>query len=127
MSAQGARTTRRAFLIAGLRFGAGGAVAFQFGCADRGVPTLDLSQILGDVDGVLAVGAGYLAGFPDEAEASALESAIGVVAADAGGVRGALRDRIRADFADGRLFRHEGWWLSRTEGRLCALAVLQRG
>ena len=35
-----------------------------------------------------------------------------------------LRARVAADFRDGRLFIHNGWRLSDTEGRLFALVAL---
>lgn len=35
-----------------------------------------------------------------------------------------LAQRVRADFADDRIFLHDGWFLSETEARLCALIAL---
>jgi hypothetical protein len=42
-------------------------------------------------------------------------------------VRRALRERIQADFARGRLVQVDGWFLSETEARLCALATYCSG
>ncbi len=38
-----------------------------------------------------------------------------------------LQDRFREDFNEGRSIRVEGWVLSQTEARLCALAALLEG
>jgi hypothetical protein len=79
-----------------------------------------------------AIGRAYLAHFPEEAEPSALTRRIvgDVASSEAALMRlddrslwNRLAARRRADFAEGRLATVDGWLLSRTEARLCALAA----
>lgn len=123
--------TRRRFLSCAVVFGAGGALSWWVGASGCGRGTrLDLAGIFGEVEPALDVGRGYLEHFPVEASRSGLEGellALFPSDADAAGLRSALLDAVRADFAEGRVFRHEGWVLSRTGGRLCALARLTLG
>ena len=84
----------------------------------------------GEVEPALGVGRGYLGRFPEEASHSGLEGRLLALVpddVDSAGLRSALVEAIRADFDEGRTFRHEGWVLSRTGGRLCALAALTAG
>lgn len=79
------------------------------------------------------VGLEYLRGAPHEASASVLVDLIcssdperrGQLAqADARKRRELLRAQQRQDFEQGRIVRVQGWILSETEARLCALAAL---
>lgn len=116
---------RRRFLVRAA-LGASGAVSLVvFGC-DRSPVVIELRQVFGDPSDGLAIGRSYLMQHPDEADR---ETLIGQTidredTVSSRRLRGALRERIRADFAASRVFVHDGWILSRTEGRLAALAVL---
>ena len=92
-----------------------------------------LTEIFGRRRSACAVGRAYLRQAPKEADPEFLIGAICETDADLRRVlvhgdkfrlRKALRDRVRQDFADGRTVRVDGWLLSRTEARLCALAEL---
>lgn len=124
-------TTRRRFLSCAVVFGAGGALSWWVGTSGCGRGAhLDLAGVFGDVEPALDVGRGYLDRFPVEASRSDLEGrllALFPSDVDVAGLRSALLNAIRSDFAEGRVFRHEGWVLSRTGGRLCALAALTVG
>jgi hypothetical protein len=82
-----------------------------------------------------AVGRAYLAHFPEEGEPTALTRLIlegmsfsGVEASRLGGreLEALITARLRAEFAEGDIAKIDGWLLSRTEGRLCALALCLR-
>jgi hypothetical protein len=66
--------------------------------------------------GVRLVGEEYLRARPEEAGAARLRRAVGSLPDLAG--------TIRDDFRHARIFRVEGWALSLTEARLCALALV---
>jgi hypothetical protein len=79
-----------------------------------------------------AIGRAYLARFPQEGEPIALTRLIleGMAFSDSEKLtlgerelRGRVAAQLRADFAEGRITEIDGWLMSRTEGRLCALAV----
>ena len=57
-----------------------------------------------------------------EADERALRQALRIGAAESLELGGSWRDAIRRDFAAGETVHVEGWVLSRTEARLCALA-----
>jgi hypothetical protein len=76
----------------------------------------------------LVIGQYYLNRFGHEAELSELKKLIGVPADsifEHPDVLDKLRSNISDDFLLARTFKWEGWILSRTEGRLCALASLE--
>ena len=74
----------------------------------------------------------YLASGPSEATLETLVPRLwpagvamdGGPAIEAAGLRKALAERSRADFAAGRIVSVDGWLLSETEGRLCAVMAL---
>jgi len=71
-----------------------------------------------DLSAARSVGQAYLAAYPN-ADLSPLRAAL-----SAGGPNAAIeaaRQRVRADFAAGRVFVYRGWRLSETEAQLCAL------
>jgi len=116
---------RRQFLVQAA-IGASGALSLVvFGCGRGGV-AIDLNQVYGDPADALAIGRGYLMQFPDESDRETLIG-LTIAAADTATperLRRTLHDEIRADFAAARLFVADHWMLSRTEGRLAALAAL---
>jgi len=71
-----------------------------------------------------ALGRAYLATFPTAPDADALAAAVmdGIPASP--DLRQAVAARIRADYAASRIECLDGWLLSRTEARLCAIAAL---
>lgn len=80
-----------------------------------------------------AIGLAYLQSYPNEADAQALEDRIaqgiagGRVALAGAGQRemsALINDRIRQDFAAEQVVKVQGWMLSITEARLCALSAL---
>ncbi len=78
------------------------------------------------------IGEAYLTQNPQEAEASCIldlllrGSAFKQLSAAGGGPtdQGAFEEAIRRDFARGHILDVDGWRLSKTEARLCALAYL---
>ncbi len=125
-----ARPTRREFVSLALVVGAGGGLSllvWPAGCGPGERVRIDLSNVFPDPAQAVGVGRDYLARYPEEAvrsqlEARVLESLGG--AEDPTRLRTGLDAAIRRDFTRDRVFRHAGWVLSRTEGRLCALAAL---
>jgi hypothetical protein len=87
-----------------------------------------LQALLPHRDSALWLGRHYLASTPQEADASRLRTLLAGALGDAqtatDALRGRVRQAIRADFAANRVVDVNGWLLSRTEARLCALASL---
>ena len=80
-----------------------------------------------------AVGEAYLRRAPEEADPVLLVNAICdrdrglrqvLHHGDNGRLRAAINNRLRRDFAHGRTVMLDGWLLSRTEARLCALTAI---
>jgi hypothetical protein len=80
-----------------------------------------------------AIGRTYLRQYPAEAAPQRLASEIArdldclgcrLPRAEEAHLRSAVRERIRRDFAEGVVVNVDGWVLSRTEARLCAIAAL---
>ena len=91
-----------------------------------------LTACFHDPTSARAVGRAYLAAVPEEASVQALvgrligeTSAVSapLPLADREALRAAMRSRIRRDFAEGRVVTVDGWFLSQTEARLCALTA----
>ena len=129
---------RRAFLTltAAAGLAAAGAVAFIVG---RSSPRPQLASVddatrllalLGDPAAAAPTGAAYLEAHPAEADRDRLVAILSRELRDDGAATaslGAAVDRrIRRDFQQGRTVEIEGWLLSLTEARLCALARLLR-
>lgn len=92
-----------------------------------------LEQLLSNRTSVVRVGTAYLSTAPEDADpnvaidrmrrhgdalASALETG------NPGRVRRLAARDMREDFAEGRIVKVDGWLLSQTEARLCALALM---
>ena len=69
------------------------------------------------------LGASYLARFPTERDRAHLRNSVFPVP----GSNQSLQERIRADFAVGHTVKLDGWVLSVTELRYCALTALYLG
>jgi hypothetical protein len=131
------RVTRRTF-IAGLVAGIAGAALglrlyWSGGSAAR--EARRLAGVLQHPDSAALLGRLYLDGNPREADAARLLTLIGaspgpalppVSAATNEALRARLEERIRNDFINGDTVAVDGWLLSITEARLCALVSLLR-
>ena len=65
-----------------------------------------------------AIGLAYLKAHPEEGDPQRIQELLGQLQIEA------LRPLSRRDYEQRRTFRADGWVLSQTEGRLCALALL---
>jgi len=95
---------------------------------DRG---LDYAGVFAGRTAAVAVGRWYLAGTPAEASSAVLTDAVGAALpagalATRAALRRAARSRIDHELATGDVVLLDGWIVSRTEARLCALAALAR-
>jgi hypothetical protein len=100
----------------------------------RGAAVADrLVTVLGRPASAAVVGRAYLADHPAEADRDWLAAQLGAdlrcqdcdpARSDTARLRAALARQLRADFAQRRVVRVDGWVLSVTEARLCALAAL---
>jgi len=116
---------RRRFLVRAALTASGAVSLALLGC-QRDTVVLELRHVFSDPTEGFAIGRSYLLQHPGEANRATLVARMidPEDAATPNRLRAALRDRIRADFAASRLFEYDRWILSRTEGRLAALAVL---
>ena len=101
-------------------------------------PYGDLPGLVKHLQSAKTVGKAYLRRFPDEGDIQTLSRSIGldvrtgfqrktgqlVVGRSEHSLKRWARDRIRADFTDGRVVVLDGWILSQFEVRLCALVYL---
>lgn len=78
------------------------------------------------------IGRRYLAEVPEENEPEAIESALTgslgtapVASAENSSLPARIRRATEADFETGRIVYLDGWMLSETEARLCALRLLR--
>jgi hypothetical protein len=89
-----------------------------------------LVALLRHPESAVVIGTAYLRLAADERRpdrlARAIESRCGgrVLDGDRDARRRCLSEGVRRDFAEGRVVRIDGWLLSVTEARLCALAAL---
>jgi hypothetical protein len=127
--------TRRTFL-AGLAAGIVGAALGlrQYWSGDSTTrEAMRLADVLRHPDSAALLGRLYLDRNPQEADAAQLVTLIGaaqspalspVTAAPDESLRTVLEARIRNDFINGKTVAVDGWLLSLTEARLCALVSL---
>jgi len=76
-----------------------------------------LDGLFSDLGSAKRIGARYLKSYPHEANRDRLLSSVAEH-------RSALMLAIRSDYRSGRTLEIEGWQLSLTEARICALAAL---
>ena len=124
---------RRVFVRLALALGGGAfalAIGFRQYTRAQNRAVLRLAGWLADSEDVRILGRTYLAAQPHEAEAIVLVELLGT---DLGLTRYGpseaelhelFRCRTRRDFEDGNTVTVQGWILSRTELRLCALAAV---
>lgn len=108
----------------------GAAWCFDSGSSPQRLAQPELLEILRDPERVREIGFSYCMATPHEAHAEALQDAIladleasGAAAEPA--VHAGLRRQVSGDFAAGRTVTVNGWVLSVTEARQCALYSLQ--
>lgn len=87
-------------------------------------PAQRLRSLVRHPESAAVLGRAYLAVNPDEASAPRLVALIAGSTDTADATATSLSDRIRAEFDAGELVRLDGWIVSRTEARLCALCAL---
>lgn len=93
--------------------------------------THPVAPFFSDLSAVVSVGTTYLGAHGDEADGNRLAEWVGlpprVTAAtlDVPTWRAAFTTRQRDDFRARRFFEMDGWLLTRTEARLCALVYLE--
>ena len=96
-------------------------------------PTNQILQMFTATASAVVLGRLYLNRYPDENSLDALALHLPLQIRTGGGVdhdteSGALHDQVRSqirrDFESGNCVRIDGWVLSRTEARVCALATL---
>ena len=112
------------------------AGAFTSACApgERGSKEADVSvpqllAVLG-ADVVRDIGRRYRVAFADESSAPRLRASIGASHAGTGLIgrtQQSVADQVRTDFAEGRIVIVNGWVLSVTEARQCALYSILHG
>jgi hypothetical protein len=77
----------------------------------------------------VSIGQSYLRCTPREADPKMLNAVLfaghGSVPQDEEALRAFVTRRIREDFTHGRIAEVQGWLLSQTEARLCALVAIQ--
>jgi hypothetical protein len=89
-----------------------------------------LAQLLSEVDSAGVVGREYLRYHPDERDPKYIRHGLSVAlggrleAFEPAVLRERVRRRVRQDFAENQVTLIDGWILSNTEARLCALAAL---
>jgi hypothetical protein len=121
--------TRRSFL-AGLAAGiAGAALGLRLYLSGGGASreAARLAGMLPHAQSAARLGRLYLEGAPQEADAARLVALINAAPAPTDtdeALRAKLDARIRDDFINNDLVAVDGWLLSRTEARLCALVSL---
>ena len=123
---------RQVLQLLGLTFGSAaiGAPATHEAFGNRLVAGHDLTVAAGRLiahrGSAAVIGAHYLAQFEGESSSEVLEKAIREDMPAGGKLidERSLLARIRMDFEQGEIVTLQGWMLSRTEARLCALLSL---
>ncbi|GAC1343092.1 MAG: hypothetical protein NVSMB18_18270 [Acetobacteraceae bacterium] len=86
-----------------------------------------LLDLFADPARARGLGEAYLALLNQRPSPAALTDAVWGDLAGSGPLRTRVADQIRRDYASGRITCLDGWLLSVTEARLCALAALATG
>lgn len=119
---------RRAFLRALVELAAAGVWLGPLAACARDPLREQLGAFYAEREAAAALGRLYLEANPGESDPELLmERLAGGIErprSDAAALARHLRARHRADFEHGRLTSLDGWLLSQTEARLCALAAL---
>lgn len=114
--------TRRRFLVIAVSTTAAGAALWRLLDDER--PTGIVAELFDDYGAARAIGREYLKERPEEKERETLLQLLSLRDdLDPGPVRERLRTEVRRDYVEARVVLVNGWYLSRTEARLCALAA----
>lgn len=89
---------------------------------DRKLSIPQLLSLIWDEKNILASGAKYIKKFPEESSERALARALFSNSVNRSNDK--LEEITQADFSEGRLVVIDGWVLSKTEARQCALHYL---
>ena len=117
-------------LVAGLWTAGGKAFAGHAQQALDSKTTAMLTSMLGNTESARTVGNAYLRANPNDADRALLEGNLSDSSArngrcvDQRRLRSAIISRVRSDYEFGQVVRVDGWILSQTEARLCALVTL---
>jgi hypothetical protein len=117
-------------LAAGLWTAAGKAFAGHAQQALDSKTTAMLTGMFRNIESARTVGNEYLRANPNDADRVLLEGVLSVSSArhrhcvDQPELRAAVVSRVRSDYEFGRVVNVDGWILSQTEARLCALVTL---
>jgi hypothetical protein len=118
------RVSRRDFLLVTTAIATASVIALTKGQTALSSPAPDgehqLVPLRGRAGAIIAAER-YLSLYPRHAEPAALQA---LIQADLAAHRGDLRALIKDDFCTHRTMLADGWMLSLTEARLCALANL---
>jgi hypothetical protein len=128
------RISRRAFLAAAaLAAVGGGGLAYRLTTSESEAEleqTAEAARLFDELGPARRVGRAYLDDNPEEANEQALVRLLneepawqGVWDAPPARIADVARRSIRRDYLNGRTVPVEGWILSRTEARLCALTT----
>jgi hypothetical protein len=129
---------RRQFLLLALGLAGSVAVGSKLsraaeGWLSQGSLRAKLTALFIHQESAQAIGRAYLQSYPREADIQTLEDQIAqgiaggrtlLIATGKPQVSKLLTDRIRQDFATDQVVKVQGWILSITEARLCALTTL---
>lgn len=126
------RMQRRIFLAGAATVGAGLAAGLT-ACDTRApydLPVLGMPALLAAMghERILAIGRAYMSAVPDEGTAAGLQRAVASDASPWPWSRvPALEQLVASDFEAQRIVLVDGWMLSVTEARQCALYALAHG
>ena len=105
---------RRTFILSGT---AGLTGILLYGCSGSG-DTSNLYRIW-DEESIIAIGNKYMAAVPEEADASKLKGFLDASESE-------IEANLKEDFIAGRTVQLDGWIISVTEARQCALVSLSK-
>jgi hypothetical protein len=114
--------SRRAFLVGVAGAAVGVAAAGAWRLLDTSGPGV-LGDFFGDDEAARSVGEAYLTTHPEEAGKETLLGLLDFSPTTAAVSHQRLRAAVRADYERSNLVLVEGWYLSRTEARICALST----
>ena len=118
------QVNRRTFLLLIVGAGAGATAAWRLFEANGDSPNAAVAGFFDDPAAARRVGEAYLERFPAEAGEVRLKRLLGFGDGQPLAVEQArVREAVRRDYEESRLTLVEGWYLSRTEARLCALST----
>jgi hypothetical protein len=118
------QVSRRTFLLLVVGAGAGATAAWRLLEANGDSQNAVVAALLDDPAAARRVGEAYLERYPGEAGEERLTRLLGLADGQPPAVQQAqVGAAVRRDYQESRLALVEGWYLSRTEARLCALST----